>query len=158
MHHDINKIIAATEYSADASLNSVKFASRALAASITSRRLFWLRPWKADVKAKWKLAAAPYKASSLFGAALDPVLVEDKDKRKVMPSSFRKQDRRYAPYSQRQSFRPYSGQGASSSFRQPPQQADRFADRQRFRDRGRPQQASKRPYRGAAFKPYRRGK
>ncbi|XP_034296175.1 lamina-associated polypeptide 2, isoforms alpha/zeta-like [Pantherophis guttatus] len=105
LHQDINKIVAATEYSADASLNSVKFASRALASSVTSRRLFWLRNWRADAKAKWKLAAAPFKAPHLFGPALDPVLVEDKDKRKVMPtSSYRRPERRYAPYSQRQPF------------------------------------------------------
>lgn len=52
LHQDINKIVAATEYSADASLNSVKFASRALVSTITSRRLFWLWGWKAAAKAR----------------------------------------------------------------------------------------------------------
>lgn len=42
-HQDINKIVAATEYSADASLTSAKFASRMLASTVTSRCLFWLR-------------------------------------------------------------------------------------------------------------------
>lgn len=86
LHQDINKIVAATKYAADASLNSVKFTSRALASSVTSRREFWLRHWKANQKVKWHLMAAPYKEPHLFGAALDPVLVKDKDKRKVLPS------------------------------------------------------------------------
>lgn len=97
LHQDINKLVAATEYSADASLNAAKFASRALASSVTSQRLFWLHNWKADVKAKWNLAAALYKAPNLFGAALDPVLVEDKDKQKVLSSSYRRPERRYTP-------------------------------------------------------------
>lgn len=78
LHQDINKIIAATEYSADASLNSVKFASQALASTVTSKRLFWLHHWKADLK--WNLAAALYKVRNLFGEALDPVLIEDRIK------------------------------------------------------------------------------
>lgn len=89
----------------DASLHSAKFASRALASTVTSRHLFWLRNWKVDAKAKWKLAAAPYKATNLFGPALDPVLVEDKDKRKVFPVAYRRPQRHYTPCSQRQPFR-----------------------------------------------------
>lgn len=93
LHQDVNKLVAAVEYSADASLNAAKFASRALASAVTSRRMFWLRNWRADARTKWKLASAPYKATKLFGAALDPILVEDKDKRKVLPSSYRRQER-----------------------------------------------------------------
>lgn len=100
--------MAVTEYSADASLSSAKFASWSLASTITSRCLFRLRGWKADAKAKWKLTAAPYKAPTLFGAALESVLVQDKDKRKILPSSYQRTERRYAPYSQRQPFRPTS--------------------------------------------------
>lgn len=158
LHQDINKIVAATEYSADASLNSVKFASRALASTVSARRLFWLRQWKADLKSKWRLASAPFKAPNLFGAALDPVLIEDRDKRKVLPTSFRRSDRRYTPYSQRQSFRPYSAT-PGSSFRRPSfSGGDRAQGRDSFRDRGRFQQPAKRPYRSSNFKQSRRGK
>lgn len=52
LHQDINKILPATEYSADASLNAAKFASRALVSMVTSRRLLWLRHWRADLKSK----------------------------------------------------------------------------------------------------------
>ncbi|XP_013923000.1 PREDICTED: uncharacterized protein LOC106549784, partial [Thamnophis sirtalis] len=48
---DVNKIIAAVEYSANASLNATKFSSRALASNVTSHCLLWLRHWKADMKA-----------------------------------------------------------------------------------------------------------
>lgn len=158
LQQDVNKIIAATEYSADATLSSLKFASRGLASSVSARRLFWLRGWRADAKAKWKLAAAPYKAPRLFGAALDPLLVEDKDKRKVMPTAYRRPERRYAPYGHRQPFRPSSGPGGSYSQRPFFQGPDRSADRNRFRDRGRTSSSSKRPFRGAGSKQFRRGK
>lgn len=78
LYQDVNKLVAAAEYSADASLNAVRFASRALFSAITSRRRFC--NWRADAKTKWKLASVPYKAPNLFGVALDPLLIEDKDK------------------------------------------------------------------------------
>lgn len=98
--------MAATEYSTDASLDAAKFASCALASTVTSCHLLWLRHWRVDMKSKWKLAytfkgcicKAPYKGSSLFGEALEQILVEDK--RKIMPSSYRRPDRRYLPYTQ----------------------------------------------------------
>lgn len=79
LYQDINKLVAATEYSADAFLDVAKFASRALVSAVTSRRLLWLRHWRADMKAKWKLASAPYKGSALFGDALESILIEGKD-------------------------------------------------------------------------------
>lgn len=159
LHQDINKIVAATEYSADASLNSVKFASRALASSVTSRRLFWLWNWRADTKAKWRLAAAPYEAPNLFGSALGPVLIEDKDKRKVMPaSSYCRPERRFTPYSLRQPFRSSSGSGGPYSQRSFFQGADHSSDRQRFQDRPRFTPVAKRPFRGSGFRQSCRGK
>ncbi|XP_060550761.1 lamina-associated polypeptide 2-like [Pantherophis guttatus] len=157
LQQDINKIFAATKYASDASLNSAKFASRTLASTVTARRLFWLCPWKADLKAKWKLAAAPYKAPDLFGEALEPVLVEDKDKRKVLPSSHRHQERRYSPYPLQQPFRTGAGPRGSFPHRSNYQGSNWAQDRQQFRDRGRNQQ-SKRPFRGAGSKATRRGK
>lgn len=102
--------------------------------------------------------SAPYKTPNLFGAALDPVLIEDKDKRKVLPSTYRKTDRRFTPYTQRQPFRAYSGPGGPSNYRRSFQATDRYAERQQFHDRGRSQHASKRPFRGSGSRSFRRGK
>lgn len=104
LHQDINKLIAAAEFSADATLNSAKFASRAVASNITSRRLLWLQHWQADMRTKWRLAAVPFKVGSLFREAPDPILVESRDKRKILPYVSRRPDRRSTfPY-HRQSF------------------------------------------------------
>lgn len=122
VHQDLQKLIAALEYSADATLTAATFASRALVSTVTSRRLLWLRSWRADVRSKWRLASAHYKGSLLFGAALDPVLVEGRNKKMVLPysssssSSFpspRRAERRYTPYLSRQPFRTDSGPGGS---------------------------------------------
>lgn len=158
LHQDINKLVAATEYLADASLTAAKFASWAMAAAVTNRRLFWLRTWRADNKAKWKLASAPFAAPSLFGACLEPILIEDKDKRKVLPSSYRWPEKRYMPYAQRQPFRSYSGSSGPYFQRSYTQNSDRASDRQPFRDRARNQSQSKRPFKGAGYRPACRGK
>lgn len=86
-HQDINKLLAAIQFSSDATLLAARFASRVIASSVASRRLLWLCQWQADVRNKWCLASAPFTGGSLFGAALDPFLVENKDKQKVLPTA-----------------------------------------------------------------------
>lgn len=66
VHQDINKLVAAAEFSADATLNAAKFASRSIASSITTHHLLWLKHWQADNKNKWKLASAPFTGNQLF--------------------------------------------------------------------------------------------
>lgn len=100
IQQDINKMVAAVEYSADASLDAAKFAAKAMASMVTSRRLLWLLPWHADLKSKWKLASAPYKGADLFGAALEPILVEGKDKWKVLPVSYQRLDQIHSLHSE----------------------------------------------------------
>lgn len=133
LHQDVNKLIAAAEFSVDATLNSAKFASRALASNITSRRLLWLCHWQAGMRTKWQLASVAFKGGSLFGEALDPVLVEGRDKNKVLPSTSQRSDWCSAfPY-QRLSFRPLDPRFQSPaycwSFNNP---SDRVLDRQSF--------------------------
>lgn len=158
LHQDINKLVAAAEYWADVSLDAAKFTSRALTATVESCRLLWLRQWRADIKSKWQLASVPFKGSTLFGDALTPILVEDKDKRKVMPFSYRRPDRRYSPYPQRPPFQTDSGPSRSYQYRSSNQGLYRPSDRSGFRDRGRRQRPYKKPFRGTGSRSFRRGK
>lgn len=135
----------------DTSLDAAKVASHTLASTVISHRLFWLRQWWADLKAKWKLASAPYKALNLFGAALDPILVEGKYKRKVLPSSYWRPERQYTPYYQRQPFQASSGPSGSYNQRSYAQSFDCPSDRQSFRDRGRNQTSAKQPFHGTGY-------
>lgn len=59
-HQDINKILAAMEFSADATLNSARFSAKAIGSAVTSRRMLWMKYWQADVRNKWRLASSPY--------------------------------------------------------------------------------------------------
>ncbi|XP_070610821.1 lamina-associated polypeptide 2, isoforms alpha/zeta-like [Erythrolamprus reginae] len=163
LKQDLNKLLAAAEFSADATLHAAKFAARGMASTISSRRLLWLRHWQADAKSKWRLSSAPFEGTKLFGEVLEAVLVEDKDKRKVLTRSSRRQDRNSTPYRRRQPFRwdaasgntqasrPYSqGQyGQSYSYRN---------DRTYFQGRGRGYQQSKRPFRGSNQRGFRGAK
>ncbi|XP_039180626.1 DBIRD complex subunit ZNF326 isoform X2 [Crotalus tigris] len=140
MHQDLNKLVAASEYMVDSSLHAARFSSRALASNITSRRLLWLRQWKADARSKWQLASAPYVGGQLFGEALNPYLNENEDKCKVMSHLIKRADRA-TPYAHKQSFCPTD---TGSEFTN--------------RDRSRQQFQTKRPFRGMGGRPFRRSK
>lgn len=88
-HQDLNKIVAALEYSADATLNSARFVAKTIRSTVTSRRLLWLRHWQADVCSKWQLASSPYSSDALFGPPLEPLLVETRDRCKILLASRR---------------------------------------------------------------------
>lgn len=106
------------------------------------------------MKSKWQLAVAPFKGGSLFGEALDPVLVERKDKKKVLPHAYWRTDRWSTFPFRRQSFQAsaqgFPNPGYQRSF---PQPADRSLDRQPFRDRFHQSQA-RCPFRGASHQLY----
>lgn len=85
---DLNKIVAAVQFSADATLNAARFASKSLASAVAARRLVWLCHWQADTKHKWRLASVPFGGSRLFGEALDPFLIETRDKKKVLAAVY----------------------------------------------------------------------
>lgn len=83
---EIKKVALASAFAADATFDAFQMASRAMAYSVTARRNTWLRCWEADPSAQTKLAAVPFTGFHLFGEVLDRYLVEDKDKKKVLPS------------------------------------------------------------------------
>lgn len=73
LHQDISKLVAAVEYSADATLNATQFAARSIAAAVSARCSLWLKNWQADNKNKWKLASAPFQGDKCFWEPLEPV-------------------------------------------------------------------------------------
>uniref|UniRef100_A0A8C6X389 TATA box-binding protein-associated factor RNA polymerase I subunit D n=1 Tax=Naja naja TaxID=35670 RepID=A0A8C6X389_NAJNA len=151
-HQDLYKIVAAAEFTADATLDVVKFATKAIASSVVARRMCWLRNWQADGRRKWKLASSPVQGDKLFGEALDPFLVESKHKRKVLPSLYKRAENGPAPYFRHPSFRAESGssfhQFAKSSYQCPEPPSDRS-------DKDRHQFLGKRPFQGGGSCLYR---
>ncbi|KAK9400070.1 signal transducer and activator of transcription 5B-like [Crotalus adamanteus] len=160
-HQNLGKLVATSQYLADASLHMARDTARTIAADISARRLLWLRNWQADTKAKWRLASKPYTGGHLFGKALEPYLTEGKDKRKTLVNSTKKGDKRSGnSMSQsnyrRQPFRPAPSwdwaQASRSSFQRQERQQDRSAYRSR------PQIQTKLPFRGAGGRSFKRGK
>lgn len=147
LQQDINKLLVATQFSADATLNVVKYAPRALSSSVTFRCLLWLRNWQADTKSKWRLAASSFTGGSLFGESLEPILIENKDKRKVLLSMTRQADHRPSPYFWKPTFRAPDNDIQQQRFF--PTRADRQSDRSSFCDKPRFQSQGKWPFRGA---------
>lgn len=98
LKQDINKIIAAVQFSADATLKAAHFASKSLASSIEARHLVWLRHWQTDARHKWRLASVPFMGNKLFEDPLESFLVETKDKRKILPTVFHRGESHYSPY------------------------------------------------------------
>ncbi|XP_058020135.1 uncharacterized protein LOC131188700 isoform X2 [Ahaetulla prasina] len=108
-HQDFNKIVAAVEYTADATMSSAKYVAKSIASSVTARRFLWLKNWQADTKRRWRLASVPFKGAKLFGEALEPVLTETKGKKKVLTALSRRGDTRFSPSFRKSYFRPYWG-------------------------------------------------
>lgn len=82
----LKKMALSAAYAADASLESMQFCSRAIVSNVVARRNVWLRHWEVDTGSQASLAASPFSGSKLFGQVLDPLLIESKDKRKVLPT------------------------------------------------------------------------
>lgn len=88
------RLLKAASFSSDASLDAATFASRAMASSAVARRGIWLRAWPADLRAKNIVSSYPFQGEKLFGEALERILIETKDKKKAMPKTIRRPDRR----------------------------------------------------------------
>ncbi|XP_060543266.1 uncharacterized protein LOC132710656 [Pantherophis guttatus] len=112
IRQDLNKIVAAVQFSADSTLNAARFSTKSLASAVTARRLLYLRHWQADARHKWRLASVPFKGTKLFGDALDPFLTETRDKKKVLAAVFRRGAPRFSPYPSRS----YSREGWQRHF------------------------------------------
>lgn len=100
------RMLKASEFAADATLDGMIFASRAQASSVVARRGLWLRALQADIHSKQLVAAYAYKGGKLFGPSLEKILVETKEKKKAFPRSLRKPDQRNQPFRSGPAFRP----------------------------------------------------
>lgn len=94
LQEGLSRLLNATSFLADATLDSLVFTSRSMAASVHARRALWLRAWQADNKSKQIVAAYPFTGDKLFGPHLEDILVETGDKKKVLPKSLRRNDRK----------------------------------------------------------------
>lgn len=122
---DFNKVVATAEFTADATLKSTMFGAGAIAGLVTARCMPWLKHCQTDTNRKWRLASAPFRRTKLFGASLDPVLVESRVKRRVFPSLARWFNHCPSPPFWRSYFCPYTGPAFQRSQRD-------FASRQYY--------------------------
>lgn len=87
------RLLKVASFTTDATLDVLVFASRAFASSAVARHGVWLRAWPADLRAKNIVSAYPFQGEKLFGESLDRILVEIRDKKKVMPRIIRQSNR-----------------------------------------------------------------
>lgn len=85
----LSRTVKANSFIADATLDTLTFSSRSIAAEVHTHRALWLCAWQADIKAKQIVAAYPFSGEKLFGSHLDKILVETRDKKKVMPNTLK---------------------------------------------------------------------
>lgn len=102
---ELKKIALASAFAADATFDAFQMTARSMAYSVAARRNTWLRCWEADPSAQTKLAAVPFTGIHLFGDTLERYLVEDKDKKKVLPS----RRKEHKPRRRFRSFRDFKG-------------------------------------------------
>lgn len=112
MRNSLRKISMAAAFTADSSLDTMQFIAKSLASNVAARRSVWLRRWEVDQGSQSRLAAFPFAGDKLFGQTLDPLLVENKDKKKVLPTIKKdppKGRATFFPQRNRQSFRRREG-------------------------------------------------
>lgn len=79
-----SRILKASSFMADATLDALIFSSRAMASSTVARRGIWLRALQADAHSKQIVAGYPFQGEKLFGPHLDKILIETQDKKKAL--------------------------------------------------------------------------
>ncbi|XP_039211541.1 exocyst complex component 3 isoform X1 [Crotalus tigris] len=158
MHQDLTKIVATSEYMADASLYSAKHSAWAMASNVMARRLLWLKNWRPESKHKWRPATAPFKGGKLFGDALTPYLVENKQKQKVISRVAKRSTRRFIPYSRWQPFWAGTATESAQPYRPVTPKEERPLDRTGYRDRSRYQPQPKHSFHGRGGQSFCRGK
>lgn len=91
----LSRIIKANAFNATTGKGgNLVFTSRSMAAGVHARRAIWLRAWQVKTKAKQIVEAYPFTGDKLFGPHLEKILVRTKDKKKMLPKSLRRLDRR----------------------------------------------------------------
>lgn len=83
--NSLKKISLAAALTADSSYDARQLSARAMAPNVAARRNIWLRQWDGDSSSVSGLVGVPFKGEK-FGEALEPFLIETKDKREVLPS------------------------------------------------------------------------
>lgn len=89
-----NRVLKAACYTADATLDSMVFASKSISSAAAARRTLWLKAWHTSYQDKLIVTGYPFQGDRLFGDALDKILIKTREKKKAMPRSLRSQDRR----------------------------------------------------------------
>lgn len=87
-------LLKAAFFTSDATLDALVFCSKALASANVARRGIWVRAWPADLRVKNIVSAYPFQGEKLFGDALERILIETHDKKKAMPRTLCRNDRR----------------------------------------------------------------
>lgn len=135
-----NRVLKAVSYTADATLDSMLFASRSLASAVAVRRTLWLKAWQTSHQDKILVAGYPFQGDRLFGDALDKILVETREKKKAMPRALRRPDKR--PFN----FPSFRSQHTLPRFRQDNRKPVWTQNRQSFRKPGPSFRFNKQPY------------
>lgn len=83
----LKKVSLAVDFASDSSLDALQFADKAMGSYAVARKSVWLRGWDGDAASVACLASLPFQGGKLFVKALEPHLVEGKDKKMVLPPS-----------------------------------------------------------------------
>lgn len=88
------RMLKAVSFMSDATLDAMVFASRFLSSAAAARRTIWLRAWPTTYQDKAIVTSCPFQGDKLFGEALERILIETTDKKKAMPQSLRRGNKR----------------------------------------------------------------
>lgn len=75
----------------------------------------WLHNWDTDAASLTKVVSVPFQGTKLFGEGLEPLLVETKGKRKILPTKDRGQRPQHHSFHSSRPYSPSYQQGSSFS-------------------------------------------
>lgn len=70
----LDELKLASDFIAEAAIDTLKCSARAMLYSVTARRALWLKPWSADPSSKQTWCRIPYDGKALFGEKLDTAI------------------------------------------------------------------------------------
>lgn len=82
----LKKMALASAAAADCAYDNMQLVARNMGTGVMARRHIWLRHWQGDAASSSRILNLPFKGERLFGDELEPLLIKDSEKHKVLPS------------------------------------------------------------------------
>lgn len=83
---------------ADCAYDTMQLTARSMGHGVMARGHIWLRQWQGDSASSSRIINLPFRGGKLFGEDLEPMLIENEDKHKGLPSTKKPTQKKVQPF------------------------------------------------------------